>query len=103
MRSAAPNTASTSAHSAPAARYASSANPAPSPAPCSTMTVCPRRVSSRAPAGVSATRRSSVLISAGTPTVMGDVLDVDGLGLRVRLTRLVCERVDLHHAVLPAL
>src|SRR3569833_1116474 len=39
----------------------------PSPAPCSTNTSWPRCTSSRAPAGVSATRYSSVLISLATP------------------------------------
>src|SRR3712207_6757887 len=40
----------------------------PSPAPCSTSTVCPARTSSVTPAGVSATRYSRFLTSRGTPT-----------------------------------
>ena len=40
----------------------------PSPAPDCTITSCPCSASSRAPAGVSDTRYSSVLISVGTPT-----------------------------------
>src|SRR5881628_174545 len=55
---------------APAARYASSANPEPRPAPCSTSTLCPSPTSDSAPAGTSATRCSAVLISFGTPTIM---------------------------------
>src|SRR5256884_7015199 len=54
----------------PAARYSSSANPEPSPAPCSTRTVCPSPTSDSTPAGTSATRFSAVLISLGTPTIM---------------------------------
>src|SRR5882762_262842 len=54
----------------PAARYASSANPEPSPAPCSTITLCPSPTSDSTPAGTSATRCSAVLISLGTPTIM---------------------------------
>src|SRR4051794_23714005 len=42
--------------------------PEPSPAPACTTTEWPRSTSSRTPAGVSATRYSSVLISEGTPT-----------------------------------
>src|SRR5690349_23786756 len=42
--------------------------PEPSPAPDWTTTLWPRSTSSRTPAGVSATRYSSVLISVGTPT-----------------------------------
>src|SRR5712692_5410945 len=55
---------------APAARYASSANPEPIPAPCSTSTLWPSPTSDSTPAGTSATRFSSVLISLGTPTIM---------------------------------
>src|SRR3989441_9100544 len=55
---------------APAARYASSANPEPIPAPCSTSTLCPSPTSDSTPAGTSATRCSAVLISFGTPTIM---------------------------------
>src|SRR5881396_47148 len=58
---------------APAARYASSANPEPRPAPCSTSTVCPSPTSDSTPAGTSATRCSAVLISVGTPTIMGNL------------------------------
>src|SRR3954454_24510899 len=42
--------------------------PEPSPAPAWTSTLWPRSTSSRTPAGVSATRYSSVLISVGAPT-----------------------------------
>src|SRR5947207_7824943 len=55
---------------APAARYASSANPEPIPAPCSTSTLCPSPTSDSTPAGTSATRFSAVFISLGTPTIM---------------------------------
>src|SRR5204862_8250851 len=54
---------------APTARYASSLNPEPSPAPCSTSTVWLSLASDSAPAGTSATRFSAVLISFGTPTI----------------------------------
>src|SRR5256885_16444799 len=54
----------------PATRYASSANPEPRPAPCSTSTLCPSPTSDSTPAGTSATRFSAVLISLGTPTIM---------------------------------
>src|SRR5258708_23182294 len=54
----------------PAARYASSANPEPTPAPCSTSTLWPSPTSDSTPAGTSATRCSAVLISLGTPTIM---------------------------------
>src|SRR4051812_16610917 len=54
---------------APARSYASSANELPSPAPRSTSTSWPRCTSSRAPAGVSATRYSSGLISLTTATL----------------------------------
>src|SRR5256885_10830081 len=53
----------------PATRYASSANPEPIPAPCSTSTLCPSPTSDSTPAGTSATRCSAVLISFGTPTI----------------------------------
>ena len=43
----------------------------PSPAPFSTRTVWPAEVSSRTPAGVMATRHSSVFTSLGIPTIMG--------------------------------
>ena len=43
----------------------------PSPAPFSTSTVWPAEVSSRTPAGVMATRHSSVFTSLGIPTIMG--------------------------------
>src|SRR5213596_1346058 len=55
---------------APAARYASSANPEPTTAPCSTSTVCPSPTSDSTPAGTSATRCSAVFVSVGTPTIM---------------------------------
>src|SRR2546425_6856807 len=55
---------------APAARYASSANPEPIPAPRSTRTLCRSPTSDSTPAGTSATRCSAVLISFGTPTIM---------------------------------
>src|SRR4051794_7445409 len=42
----------------------------PSPAPACTSTSWPRPVSSRTPAGVIATRNSSVLISVGMPTLI---------------------------------
>ena len=42
----------------------------PSPAPFCTKTVWPAEVSSRTPAGVSATRHSSVFTSLGTPMIM---------------------------------
>jgi hypothetical protein len=54
----------------PAAVYASSGNELPTPAPVSIVTSCPRCTSSRAPAGVSATRYSSDLISLATPIFM---------------------------------
>src|SRR5579884_170247 len=66
-RSASPQTSSTEPMRAPARSYWSSANALPSPAVDSTTTSCPRWISSRAPAGVRATRYSSVLISLGTP------------------------------------
>src|SRR6185503_9076456 len=61
------HTSSTLAMRAPAPSYAESGNALPSPAPVSTSTSCPFCTSSRAPAGVSATRYSSVLISLATP------------------------------------
>src|SRR3712207_3943533 len=48
----------------------------PSPAPACTTTSWPCSTSSRTPAGVSATRYSSVLISVGTPTFMRVPLSV---------------------------
>src|SRR5829696_8162326 len=51
----------------------------PSPAPACTYTSWPWSVSSRTPDGVSATRYSSVLISAGTPTFIGPLSVVVGL------------------------
>src|SRR3954452_25308271 len=42
----------------------------PSTAPACTSTSCPRPLSSRTPAGVIATRNSSVLISVGMPTLI---------------------------------
>ena len=42
----------------------------PSPAPFCTQTVWPAEMSSRTPAGVSATRHSSVFTSLGTPMIM---------------------------------
>src|SRR5689334_25173948 len=54
---------------APARSYCSSGKALPSPAVVSTRTSWPRWISSRAPAGVSATRYSSVLISFATPTL----------------------------------
>src|SRR3954462_9616201 len=56
---------------APCSTYSPSGIADPSPAPSCTTTSCPRSASSRTPAGVSATRYSSVLISVGTPTFMG--------------------------------
>src|SRR3954463_3588201 len=52
---------------APTRTYAASGNALPMPAPVSIATSWPRLISSRAPAGVSATRYSSVLISFATP------------------------------------
>src|SRR4051794_1603570 len=52
---------------APTRTYAASANALPTPAPVSIATSWPRLISSRAPAGVNATRYSSVLISFATP------------------------------------
>src|SRR5207244_4481742 len=54
----------------PATRYASSANPEPIPAPCSTSTLCPSPTSDSTPAGTNAIRCSAVLISFGTPTII---------------------------------
>src|SRR3954454_7459406 len=64
-------TSSAAPSCAPTAAYCSSASWLPIPAPVSTSTSCPRCTSSRAPAGVSATRYSSGLISFATPTRMG--------------------------------
>src|SRR3954451_9280759 len=66
--SASSQTSCPGASEAPTAEYASSSNELPPPAPASTSTSCPSRTSSRAPAGVSATRYSSALISFTTPT-----------------------------------
>ena len=65
--SASPQTSSTETICAPTASYASSGKALPSPALCSTRTSWPASASSRAPAGVSATRYSSDLISLATP------------------------------------
>src|SRR3954464_834299 len=51
----------------------------PTPAPAWMTTSCPWSLNSRTPAGVSATRYSSVLISVGTPTFNAGVLSVDEL------------------------
>ena len=51
--------------------YAVSGNALPRPASCSTAPGVPRLISSSAPAGVSATRYSSDLISRATPTLIG--------------------------------
>src|SRR5579863_6204238 len=48
----------------------------PAPAPVSTRTRCPWVCSSRAPSGVSATRFSPGLRSAGTPTITASTLPV---------------------------
>src|SRR6476646_7672884 len=66
-RSACPHASSTDTMRAPARSYCASGKALPSPAVVSTRTSWPRWISSRAPAGVSATRYSSVLISFGTP------------------------------------
>src|SRR3954447_16518676 len=64
-----PNTAAASGRMrAPWEVYTSSAIAEPTPAPAWMSTSWPCSVSSRTPAGVSATRYSSVLISVGTPT-----------------------------------
>src|SRR3954452_2254164 len=52
--------------------YSSSSIAEPSPAPAWMTTSWPCSTSSRTPAGVSATRYSSVLISVGTPTFTWD-------------------------------
>src|SRR5919198_1773059 len=56
---------------APCATYSSSGITLPSPAPFWMITSCPCSTNSRTPAGVMATRYSSVLISVGTPTFIG--------------------------------
>src|SRR4051812_16477301 len=67
--SASPNTlAASGTMRAPWASYWGSSIADPSPAPAWTRTSWPCSTSSRTPAGVSATRYSSVLISVGTPT-----------------------------------
>src|SRR5919204_250937 len=63
-------TSSTETIRAPPLSYALSRNELPSPAPVSTRTSWPRWMSSRAPAGVRATRYSSDLISLATPIFM---------------------------------
>src|SRR5690242_20713883 len=60
-------TSSTDTIRTPTRRYESSLNALPSPAPASTATSWPALISSSAPAGVSATRYSSGLISLATP------------------------------------
>src|SRR5213594_4154007 len=84
----------------PATRYASSANPEPIPAPCSTTTVCPSPTNDSTPAGTSATRCSAVLISLGTPTIMPApwyaVCDTPSPIRRCRLA-LVVLRSQPHH------
>src|ERR1019366_1202917 len=57
---------------APLATYASSLMDDPTPAPASIKTWCPPEANSRTPAGVRATRFSSVLISFGTPMIIVD-------------------------------
>src|SRR5215213_2637089 len=64
-------TSSTEAVLAPFDWYCWSGNWLPAPAPVSTTTSWPRWTSSRAPAGVSATRYSSGLISFATPIFTG--------------------------------
>src|ERR687891_1076270 len=61
------HTSSTEVSRAPTASYSASGKALPAPAPASTRTSWPRPRSSRAPAGVSATRYSSCLISLTTP------------------------------------
>src|SRR5216684_5489106 len=58
--------------SAPAARYARSSSPLPTPASLSISTWWPWLRNAAVPAGVSATRFSSDLISLGTPTIIID-------------------------------
>src|SRR5688572_10470560 len=58
---------------APTAAYSSSGKPLPSPAPCSTVTLCPAAIIASAPAGTSATRFSLTLISFGTPIFMSAI------------------------------
>src|SRR4051794_158771 len=77
--SAAPNTDAASGRMlAPCDVYSASAIAEPSPAPACTTTSWPCSTSSRTPAGVSATRYSSVLISVGQPTFMGSFLSPPG-------------------------
>src|SRR5436305_967978 len=69
ISSAAPNTSAAPATiCAPCAEKSSSRIAEPSPAPLCTTTSCPLSTSSRTPAGVNATRYSSVLTSVGSPT-----------------------------------
>src|SRR5439155_1684237 len=63
--------------------------PEPSPAPDWTMTLCPWAASSRTPAGVSATRYSSDLISLGTPTLIDLLRSTSSSRARARAGRLV--------------
>ena len=70
-RSAAPHTSSAvSRMVAPVRTKSASGIADPSPAPFCTKTVWPAEMSSRTPAGVSATRHSSVFTSLGTPMIM---------------------------------
>jgi hypothetical protein len=69
-RSAADHTSSAESRIlAPVLTKSASGMAEPSPAPLCTQTVCPAEVSSRTPAGVSATRHSSVFTSLGTPMI----------------------------------
>src|SRR5215216_5113444 len=78
--SASPKTDSASGRMrAPCAVYSASSIAEPSPAPCWMTTSWPWSDSSRTPAGVSATRYSSVLISVGTPTFKTQSFLVDEL------------------------
>src|SRR4051812_19043944 len=79
-----PNTVAASGTiAAPCSTYSSSGIADPAPAPCWMSTSWPRSTSSRTPAGVIATRYSSVLISVGTPTFMDSPL-VDELAAAQR-------------------
>ncbi len=69
-RSAAAQTSSASSTIfAPVRTKSASGMDEPSPAPFSTQTVWPAEVTSRTPAGVSATRYSSAFTSLGTPMI----------------------------------
>ena len=70
------HTSSTPAREAPAATYRSSGKEEPTPAPRSITTWWPRPTSSRAPAGVNATRYSSGLISVTTPIFIATSLSI---------------------------